>query len=83
MGKKNRKNRPQAEKFKAGELSRGARNLAKAIQSTKITQAAAARAMDIHPGFLSHMLRGRKAPSRTMAIKIRDTFGVAIEAWDE
>lgn len=45
------------------------------------SQAYAARKMDISPGFMSHLLSGRKKPGRQLSVKLRDAYGVPIDAW--
>jgi plasmid maintenance system antidote protein VapI len=45
------------------------------------SQADAARQLGVSPGFLNHLLRGRKHPGLNLAVKIRDTYGIPVEAW--
>ena len=44
-------------------------------------QAEAARMIGVSPAFLNHLIHGRKAPGRALAIKIRDVYGIAVDAW--
>jgi len=61
------------------EATGGGAKLAKAIG--KVAQAEAARSLGVSPAFLNHMIHGRKAPGRELAIKIRDLYGVAVDVW--
>lgn len=44
-------------------------------------QAEAARGLGVSPAFLNHLIHGRKSPGRELSVKIRDTYGVPVEAW--
>lgn len=61
------------------EATGGGAQLAKAIGAT--AQAEVARALGVSPAFLNHLIHGRKAPGRELAIRIRDSYGVAIDVW--
>jgi hypothetical protein len=63
--------------------SAGAQELAEALIARRWSQAAGAKTLGCSPGFLNHLLHGRKLPGRTLALKIQDTLGVRVESWDE
>ena len=45
------------------------------------SQTAAARRLGITPGYFNHVIRGRKLPSRQLAVKIRNIYGIPVDAW--
>lgn len=61
------------------ETTGGGARLAAAIGSAP--QAEAARALGVTPGFLNHLIHGRKMPGRELAVRIRDAYGVPVDAW--
>lgn len=67
---------PQAD---YSELTGAGRALAEAIGD--MPQARAARELGCTPAFFNHLIRGRKAPGRELAIRIRDVYGVPVDAW--
>lgn len=53
------------------------------IRARGLLHAQVAAALGEDPGKVAKILYGDRKPGRSMALKLRDAFGVAIELWDE
>lgn len=47
----------------------------------QMSQAEAARELGVSAGFIHRLIRGEKRPGLDLAKKIRDRFGVPVDAW--
>lgn len=77
--KKTQKSRRHGPRPDYTHTSGGGEQLAKALGDTP--QAQAARRLGVSPAFLNHLLHGLRTPGRAVAVKIRDTYNVPIDAW--
>lgn len=50
-------------------------------EALDVPQAVAARYLGITPGFICHLIHGRKKPGRKLAIKIKEIYGVPVDLW--
>lgn len=53
------------------------------IRRRELTHADVARELDDDAGKVAKLLYGERKPGRALALRLRDTFGTPIEAWDE
>lgn len=60
----------------------GARLLAAELDRREVSQGQAERDLDVSAGVVSRLLSGDRLPGRTLGLRIRDTYGVPLEAWD-
>jgi DNA-binding XRE family transcriptional regulator len=63
------------------QFSEGARRLWAEMDRRGWSQGQIAKAIDAKPGVVPRWLYGDTKPSWDWAVKLRDTFGIALEAW--
>lgn len=61
--------------------SLGSQRLSRQVSARGLTQAAAARLVGVTQQQFGRLLAGTRRPGLECAIRIRDAFGVPVEAW--
>lgn len=63
--------------------NQGAEALARAIQRAGLKRIDVEKEFGLSSGYMTRLLSGNRVPSRILALKLQERFGVGVGMWDE